>query len=656
MEHIALYRKYRPKDFSSIYGQKIITQTLTNAINTKCINHAYIFAGNKGCGKTSLAKIFAKAINCTNCQDGNPCNECAKCLAINNNSCSDILELDAASNSGINEIRAIIESIGYLPNQLKYKVYIIDEAHMLTNNSWNALLKTLEEPPKHAVIIFATTEFHKIPATIVSRCQRYDICKISRDLLNQLIVNVAFQEGIQVEQDAINTISTLANGSARDALSILDQMSSFCSNDIKNAALNEMFGLVNIDHKLTFVNNLTSGDIGVCLEQIDNYSQHGVNFLILSSDILQILMDKMIYLQTKNANLLQILPLEKCDFLKCNDTKILLELINVFHDNYMRLKTTDQPKFIFEYTCISAIEKIHATQTHKPVMNQQTSQPSQAQTPPAATATKLWGDKITPKVTPITKLDLEPTKPVENQAQVETVPMISDALFITKERVGEVQVKTVLKQTPTRELPPTTPIVEHPKHFTPTSNLETTNEETADVVQESLLVNEPVQAEPEIYNDEYRDRFYCVAANRLRNEKDKHNQILDNLKELATTFDPEINRFLIAKKFILVSDNGAVLLFSNKSQVIRFNKICNQPNFLQFFTNSFGKQQEVIGIDEETALHWKIEFQKLAQKTFDDVKILNTFVDEKKTKLLDILNLRDLDDNDNEDETHQEGE
>lgn len=242
MAYQALYRKWRPRTFDSVVGQEDITNTLKNAIKRGTISHAFLFAGPRGTGKTSCAKIFAKALNCTNLQDGEPCNQCANCLAADKGAMSDIMEIDAASNNGVDEIREIRDKVKYAPTQGKYKVYIIDEVHMLSMGAFNALLKTLEEPPEHVVFILATTELQKVPATIISRTQRYNFKRISQTDLEKRMKYILDQEKISYDDKAIAVIAQVADGGMRDALSILDQLLSYEIDKVEYDAALEITG------------------------------------------------------------------------------------------------------------------------------------------------------------------------------------------------------------------------------------------------------------------------------------------------------------------------------------------------------------------------------------------------------------------------------
>ena len=227
MSYTALYRKFRPGEFDEVKGQDHISQTLQNQIKANRIGHAYLFCGTRGTGKTTVAKIFAKAVNCLNPVDGSPCGECEMCKAISAGTSMNVIEIDAASNNGVDNIREIREEVAYRPTEGKYKVYIIDEVHMLSIGAFNALLKTLEEPPEYVIFILATTEVHKIPITILSRCQRYDFKRITIDTIAARLSELMVKEGVEVEERAIRYIAKAADGSMRDALSLLDQCIAF---------------------------------------------------------------------------------------------------------------------------------------------------------------------------------------------------------------------------------------------------------------------------------------------------------------------------------------------------------------------------------------------------------------------------------------------
>ncbi|MCR5202309.1 MAG: DNA polymerase III subunit gamma/tau [Lachnospiraceae bacterium] len=265
MAYVALYRKFRPSDFNEVRGQEHIVKALRNEVKNDRIGHAYLFTGTRGTGKTSLAKIFSKAVNCTNCIDGNPCNECEVCKAINNQTTFDISEIDAASNNGVANVRSIIENIHYAPTLGRFKVFIIDEVHMLSTGAFNALLKTLEEPPAHVIFILATTEVHKIPITILSRCQRYDFRRITADTIAGRIKELVDIEKIDIEEDAIRYLAKAADGSMRDSLSLLEQCLAYYADE-----------KITYDKVLEVLGAVDSSVFSKCYLAVENQDVNGI--------------------------------------------------------------------------------------------------------------------------------------------------------------------------------------------------------------------------------------------------------------------------------------------------------------------------------------------------------------------------------------------
>ncbi|MDL2280883.1 DNA polymerase III subunit gamma/tau [Selenomonadales bacterium OttesenSCG-928-I06] len=276
MAYIALYRKWRPQDFESLVGQEHISTTLKNAIKANKIAHAYLFSGSRGTGKTSTAKIFAKALNCEHGPTPNPCNECSVCTQINTGSSMDVFEIDAASNRGIDEIRDLRETVKFSPADSRYKVYIIDEVHMLTTEAFNALLKTLEEPPSHVIFILATTEPHKIPATIHSRCQRHDFRRLSVKVIEDRILEIVNSSNINIDRDSLKLIAIKADGSMRDALSILDQCTNLSLDDyITLDLVKNLLGIIDYEWLNKMLESLAEKDIVKVLRTIEEVLNNG---------------------------------------------------------------------------------------------------------------------------------------------------------------------------------------------------------------------------------------------------------------------------------------------------------------------------------------------------------------------------------------------
>ena len=293
MAHLALYRKYRPKTFDEVIGQDHITNTLINQIKNDQVGHAYLFCGSRGTGKTSTAKIFARAINCESPVNGSPCGKCNNCKS-NMEQNMDILEIDAASNNSVDEIRNLREQIKYPPVVGKYKVYIVDEVHMLSISAFNALLKTLEEPPAYVVFILATTEVHKLPATILSRCMRFDFKLVSVERLSALIKSILDDNKIKYEDKAINLLARSGEGSVRDALSITDRVISFAENNITYDKVLQIVGSVEKEDLVNLVDSFIGGDIGMALKNLDEMLAGGKSPLVLSKDIISYLRDVLV--------------------------------------------------------------------------------------------------------------------------------------------------------------------------------------------------------------------------------------------------------------------------------------------------------------------------------------------------------------------------
>ena len=298
MAYQALYRKWRPQKFEDMVGQTAVTKTLKNAIIHHKTSHAYLFTGPRGTGKTSAAKIFAKAINCLNPQNGEPCNECLLCKGITEGTIGDVIEIDAASNNGVEEIRDIRDKARYAPTQATYKVYIIDEVHMLSTGAFNALLKTLEEPPKNVIFILATTEPHKIPATIISRTQRFDFRRITNDEIIQRLRYILEQEEIAYEEEALSVIARCANGGMRDALSLLDQVISFSDDKVSFEQAIQVSGSLTDDLMIEFVRLLTQQQAQAALLQLQDLLLLGKEASRLIEEWLEFSRDLLVAKQT----------------------------------------------------------------------------------------------------------------------------------------------------------------------------------------------------------------------------------------------------------------------------------------------------------------------------------------------------------------------
>ncbi len=415
--NLALYREFRPKNFDDVIGQDFIVKTLKNQIKTNKLTHAYLFCGPRGTGKTSTAKIFAKAVNCTHSTDGNPCGMCAECVALGEAN-TDIVEIDAASNNRVEEIRDLREKVQYAPLISKYKVYIIDEVHMLTESAFNALLKTLEEPPKHVIFILATTEIHKLPATILSRLTRFDFKLLSINTLMAHLKNVFNQKGIKYDEKSVQLIAKAGEGSVRDMLSIADSVASFCDYNITVEATEEVIGLSSKDSIKNILLAIARNDVAELFKHVKTTLDRGKNVQVLCKEMADFIKNLiMIKVGVGDYSILNILPGEFASY---------SEIANLFEMEYLKtgfsrfaqieldLKYSLNPENLFETACLSLMQTktapkvenaatpiVQAQKINASIMTQTEvvpppafNEPIQENKPAQTAVEKLWGNVL----------------------------------------------------------------------------------------------------------------------------------------------------------------------------------------------------------------------------------------------------------------------
>lgn len=352
--HKALYRVYRPKTFEDVVGQEHIVKTLKNQIKNNNIGHAYLFSGTRGTGKTSTAKIFARAVNCLNPINEEPCNECEICIDTLNDNIMDIVEIDAASNNSVDDIRELRESVKYTPSKAKYKVYIIDEVHMLSQGAFNALLKTLEEPPSYVIFILATTEPHKIPATILSRCQRFDFKRVSSKDIADRMSYICEKENIQAEDKALSLIARNSQGALRDALSILDQCMSFGNDKIEYNDVIELLGTVNIDELFQLSQSIIDEDTKKSLQILNEFIIWGKDIRNLINDLIDHFRNLMVCKVSKDLDEIISLPEESIERLKEQSKTInindLIRILNILSETQDSMKSSSNTRILAEVT------------------------------------------------------------------------------------------------------------------------------------------------------------------------------------------------------------------------------------------------------------------------------------------------------------------
>ena len=363
MSYQALYRKYRSKTFDEVYGQQHIVKTLQNALINNKIGHAYLFTGPRGTGKTSIARLLAKALNCEE-GIGHICNNCENCKTINSNSHPDVIEIDAASNSRVEEIRNIIEQVRYAPIKGRFKVYIIDEVHMLSNNAFNALLKTLEEPPEQVIFILATTEPYKVLPTIISRCQRFDFTKIEQSQIKARLEEICDNENIKIDNDALFEISSLADGGMRDALSILDELIAYCGNNIKYEDILNIFGIISKSEKIKFISYLLNQNGKEIINKYYQYSNNGIDIKHLNDDLINIFKDLLTYNISGNSSLLQYISKDDAkNLLKYTNSKKLNEIIQKLIEASSDFKNVSNINSYYELVLLNIASDFTSTQT-----------------------------------------------------------------------------------------------------------------------------------------------------------------------------------------------------------------------------------------------------------------------------------------------------
>ena len=358
MGYTALYRKFRPITFSEIVGQEHITRTLRNQIVAGRVGHAYLFNGGRGTGKTSAAKILARAINCLNPQDGEPCNECEICKGAINGSLTDIVEMDAASNNSVEDIRSIREEVNFLPTKAKYRVYIIDEVHMLSTGAFNALLKTLEEPPEHVKFILATTEPQKLPATILSRCQRFDFKRISNENIIKRLNIVCEQSGIEITKEAMNIIAVLAEGAMRDALSILERCIQDGENKIDEDKIKDLVGIPKITYVHNIIDSLFKYDVDNTLKNVDIVLNEGKDINNLLWEMIKYTKDLLVYKASQKLDLYSEEEIANIEEISKNVSKQdLINMVYELSELENDIKWSTQKTIIFQAGMIKLCNK-----------------------------------------------------------------------------------------------------------------------------------------------------------------------------------------------------------------------------------------------------------------------------------------------------------
>lgn len=563
MAYKTLYRVYRPQKFEDVSGQEHIITTLRHAVEENKIAHAYLFCGPRGTGKTTIAKLLAKAINCTG--EVKPCDQCENCQEITNGTHPDVIEIDAASNNGVDEVRSLIEKVKYAPTKGKYKVYIIDEVHMMSTGAFNALLKTLEEPPAHVVFILATTEPHKILPTIISRCQRFDFTKLSLQDLVSRMKAVVKEEKYQCDDDALEMIAKLADGGMRDALSILEQCLAYNDHHLTIQDVHHIYGIVSLENKIDFLKVLLTKDMKKSLSILEDMKVNGIDVKRLTLDLVDILKDIIIYRNTNDSSVLFVLSKYYLDmivpFISCEEAFSFIDILMDASEKYAKVIN---PSIYFELAILKMCNQVqNETVEHleiKPI------------------------ETVIPKTQPV----IEKTEEVEEEIILDD--NIGDSLPEPEERVAEdipIIQENVIDDIPVQEEVPTF-------EFEKQEEIEQDIDDDVKVDQDDIL-NILVQAKREIL-ETIQERWPIIK------------RYLANLNMAKSA------GMLCDGSPVAACPGGLMISFEFQPAVNAVNYYKNYKQLSTFLTEILGQEYRFIAIQQDEWIKTRSHFIELKKK------------------------------------------
>ena len=596
MSYKALYRTYRPKSFDNVVGQDHIVSTLKNIIEKNKVSHAYLFAGPRGTGKTSVAHIFANVLNCSDSLDvKTACGKCEQCSQKVN---MDIVEIDAASNNGVGEIRKLIDTSKYATSSSKYKVYIIDEVHMLSKGAFNALLKTLEEPPKHVIFILATTEAHKIPITILSRTQRFNFRRISNEAIEARLKNVLSNENISIDEESISLIARLSAGGMRDALSIADQVSAFTNGNITTKSISEVFGIVSTDNIIKLINSAFNNELKNALVLSNHFITEGSDISKLIETILDIAKDFIIFKKTRDAKLMSLLDNEKAQTIKMTNT-FAYKILDTFGPLLVELKYSESPTQIFELALLKLIGDRNDPEPEVIVNEIEPEQIIEVVEPP----------KVVEEV-------IEP-QPVQEVAQIKDETNIFDTQEVSIEEISDDNLTSEI-QLENEQMDLESQIIEEEILNTQEISLDNLEKQIDSTDEIDILKMFQMDEQPKV-TEQPKDVSYSVDE-LLNLLVQPNKQIAATIKQKASRLTDYSGRseygtyvtLLKDAKVITAGETFVLIAIENENIAREINSIRETVDFVEFINEVFGEYYLVFAITKEEFTKVKEAWQQAA--------------------------------------------